>query len=627
MTREIEARLKVSAVDKTGAALKSVSSRLDQVNKRAAALNRQHSVLTRTAETSYAALARYAAPAVLAYGAKKALTDFADLERQLTRIGMTAGVSKQETDAALQSMQKQAKDLALPLDDAISALEVLTASGMDFKDAMAYLPSVLATTQATGAAAADMAQTTFQASNALKISAGEMQRVFDIINEAGKAGSFEAKDMATYLPSLANGFAALGYKGAEAISDLSAYMQTLRAHTADSSTAANQMQNILAKMYSEETANKFKKFGINLEAEMKKRTKAGQKPLEAFIELSREALGGDMTKLSRLFTDMQVQQGMLSLITDAETFRRVIDIINSSRVDGSVQRDNQRILGETKASLDRLAESWRQLQTAAGSAIAPVATPVIEGAVKDLDRYNARQRGMEKRGWSWRQRNLGVISEQTEMDLAYEGGYRDKNFVSDFWASRYGAGRDDPRRPKASRGRQNSPVVIPEFPGGGRNYTNRTLPASAAPIPGVRPPNVASTRSPLADLQQQYAQYGKGRELAEEFTSAIANMDVFRGVREKLEASTQQIGDQAAKSIADGGQEGAGFFDKAAASIVTAGNTAAQAIQNAVSNLQTATQRAQSLGANMGSRLPVNADTGRSMPPSANRPGSTGGQY
>lgn len=613
--KEIEARLKVSAVDKTGAALRSVSSRLAQVNRQAAALNRQQGVLSRTAETSFAAMARYAAPAVLAYGAKKALTDFADLERQLTRIGLTAGVSKTETDAALLSMQKQAKDLALPLDDAISALEVLTAAGMDFKDAMAYLPSVLATTQATGAAAADMAQTTFQASNALKISAGEMQRVFDIINEAGKAGSFEAKDMATYLPSLANGFAALGYKGAGAVADLSAYMQTLRAHTADSATAANQMQNILAKMYSEETANKFKDFGINLEAEMKKRVKSGQKPLEAFIELSRQALNGDLTKLSRLFGDMQVQQGMLSLITDAQTFRNVIEIINSSRVDGSVQRDNQRILGETKASLDKLAESWSQLQTAAGSAIAPAITPLMEGAVKDIDRYNARQRGMENRGYSWAKRNLGIFSAQDELDLAYEGGYRDPKFVGEYWASRYGAGADHPRRPKASRGRHNVPIVQAEFPGGGRG-----LP----PIPGARPSDIGRASSPLADVQRQYLEYGKGRSLAEEFTSAISNADVFRGVREKLEASTQQAGEQAGKSIAEGGREGASFFDSVADSIASGGQRAAQAIQSAVQGFETATQRAQRVGASMGAqagRPAVNADTGRSMPASANQPG------
>lgn len=618
MTREIEARLKVSAVDKTGAALKSVSNRLAQVNRQAAALNRQQGVLSRTAETSFAAMARYAAPAVLAYGAKKALTDFADLERQLTRIGLTAGVSKGETDAALLSMQKQAKDLALPLDDAISALEVLTAAGMDFKDAMAYLPSVLATTQATGAAAADMAQTTFQASNALKISAGEMQRVFDIINEAGKAGSFEAKDMATYLPSLANGFAALGYKGAGAIADLSAYMQTLRAHTADSATAANQMQNILAKMYSEETANKFKDFGINLEAEMKKRVKSGQKPLEAFIELSRQALDGDLTKLSRLFGDMQVQQGMLSLITDAQTFRNVIEIINSSRVDGSVQRDNQRILGETKASLDKLAESWSQLQTSAGKAIAPVATPLIDGAVKDLDRYNARQVGMEKRGYSWWQRNLGIYSAQDELDLAYEGGYRDPKFVGEYWQSRYGAGADDPRRPNASRGRHKVPIVQAEFPGGGRG-----LP----PIPGAKPGDNGQAASPLADVQRQYQEYGKGRSLAEEFTSAISNVDKFRGIAEKLEASTQQAGDQAGKAIAAGGQEGASFFDKAADNLASAGRSFAQSIQSAVQNLETATQRAQRIGASMGAqagRPAVNADTGRSMPPSANQPGGGG---
>ena len=64
--------------------------------------------------------------------------------------------------------------------------------------------------------------------------------------------------------------------------------------------------------------------------------------------------------------------------------------------------------------------------------------------------------------------------------------------------------------------------------------------------------------------------------------------------------------------------------DKTGAAIVNAGNTAAQAIQPAVSNLQTATQRAQSAGANMGARASANADTGRSMPPSANQPGGGG---
>lgn len=537
-----------------------------------------------------------------------AVKDFAELERQMTRIGLTAGVSKEETDDALQSMQQQAQKLALPLGDAISALEVMTAAGMDFKEAMSFLPSVLAATQATGAASAEMASTTFQAANALKITAGEMQHAFDMINEAGKAGSFEAKDMATYLPKLANGFAAIGYKGTDAISQLSAYMQTLRAHTADSSTAANQMENILSKMYSKETENKFRDFGINLEVEMKKRVAAGQKPLAAFIDLSRKALNGDLTKLSKLFGDTQVQQGMLSLITDAETFRRVIGIMNNSRVDGSVQRDNQRILGETQAKIEQLSGAMGRLKKNYGEAIADVTMPFIDSEVKASDRAAAVQRGMEKRGYNWFRRQLGTVDKDEGDQLAYEGGYRDEAFLAEYWAKRYGAGKDDPRRPKASTGRHNRPVTLSEFPGGGRNYTNKTLPASAAPVPGSRPAN-----NPVSDLQNQYREYGRGREAAQKISSEVANMDVFRGIRERLEQSGDNI-NQAARSISENGQE-AGNAIKGAGDSLVSGLLSAVRELNAVANkLQNIKITATTIGAQAGRGM-VNADTGRTFPP------------
>ncbi len=90
----------------------------------------------------------------------------------------------------------------------------------------------------------------------------------------------------------------------------------------------------------------------------------------------------------------------------------------------------------------------------------------------------------------------------------------------------------------------------PEFPGGAKGLPR---------IPGARPSNIGRAASPLADVQRQYLEYGKGRSLAEEFTSTISNADAFRGVRKKLEASTQQAGEQAA--------EGASFFDSVADSI------------------------------------------------------------
>jgi TP901 family phage tail tape measure protein len=644
--RKIKAELEFQGKDNTSAAFRSVAARMGQIEKQMSSFNRTSSEFTRRVqgiqratsasgkglqqvsaglETAGVALRAGVAglgAAAVGSGIKDSIVDFAALERQMSRIGMTAGVSKEETDAALQSMKAQAKDLALPLSEAVSALQVMTSAGLDFRQAMAFLPSVLATTQAAGASAADMASTTVQAAGALKISAGEMQRAFDIINEAGKAGSFEANDMARYLPGLANGFAALGYKGTEAVGELSAYMQTLRAHTADASTAANQMENILSKMNSDETRNRFKKFGINLEMEMKKRTAAGQKPLEAFIDIARKALNGDLSKISQLFGDMQVQQGMLSLVSDAETFRRVIAIINSARVDGSVQRDNQRLLGETQASIDRMAESWRQLKSSFGEGLAPIAVPIIDQEVKALDLHNARQRGMQKRGWSWARRQIGLMTGNEPLDLAYEGGYRDPAFLAEYWESRYGRGLDDPTRPKASRGRQNMPVVRPEFPGGGGRYTVRNLPTTGAPIPGARPAMpVTSTNAADAEAQRQRMQYGSGRQLAADQAAAIANANVFRVIQERIDRSAQE----SARATAEGGEKAGAAIKEGAQALDSAGGGLVQGLLSVVDNLRGLVRELGSTTVNvrnggaaiggMAGRPQVNADTGRTMPP------------
>ncbi|MCY1664595.1 phage tail tape measure protein [Rhizobium sp. SL86] len=670
--RKIKAEVEIGAKDNTDKAFKSVALRMGQVERQISKFNKTASEFNRKVESinratsgrangfawqqmkqvgsqmEAAAVAVRAGvagigAAAVGAGVKSAIVDFAALERQMTRIGLTAGVSKEETDEALQEMQRQAKALALPLSEVHDALQVMTSAGMGFKEAMAFLPSVLATTQAAGSSAAEMANTTVQAAGALKISANEMQRAFDIINEAGKAGSFEAKDMATYLPGFANSFAALGYTGTEAIGELSAYMQTLRAHTSNASKAATQMENILAKMNSEETRNRFKKFGINLEAEMKKRAAAGQKPLEAFIDLARKALKGDLSKISQLFGDVEYQQGMLSLIGDVETYRKVIAIINSSRVDGSVQRDNQRLLGETQATIDRLTESLNQLKTGIGAAIAPALQPLIDDELKKLDLSTALNAGKRKRGYSLAQQWNPFLTEEERMQLPYEGGYRDPAYVAEYWNWRYGRPEGDPSRPKASTGRQGVPVVLPEFPGGGRGYTVKTMPNGDAPIPIPRPSFAAGgARKPLfepglplaevqrqaaatpayvaTDLQAQYAAYGSGRQMAVDRMADLNGMNPFRGFAERLEAAsakTADSGEKAGQAI----EKGAQALDESGSSLVDGLRSVIADFRQAIRELgatKVQVSGASAAGAAMGGmpgKPAVNADTGRSMPP------------
>jgi TP901 family phage tail tape measure protein len=602
MTREIEARLRLSAVDRTGQVFKSVAGKMDQVNRRAGEFNKNQAAMARTQERM-AMIGRVGAVAgvALAAGARAAVVDFAAVERQMQRIGITADASAEQTKAAFQNLQQVTKQFAMPLADGIRALDTLVSSGLTLQDAMAFLPSVLATAQASGSATEDIANTAIKASSALKIQASEMQRAFDIMVAGGKAGQFELKDMASYIPELANSFSSLGYTGQDGLKELIALLQTLREDTGSASAAATQAQNIFGKMFSSDTAKKFSDFGIDLRKEMDAAKKSGEDAVSAFVRLSKEAVKGDLSKLPLLFTDQEFRLGMQSLMTSADSYEKFIAAVNSSKVDGTVMRDVGRVLTDTQSKIDQLAGSWDKLKLSMGETIAPAASAVMDSVSRGLDFNNAKDEGAKKRGYSWLKRNLGFTTEDDANDLAYEGGYRNEEWLKAYQQNRYSRGKV-----KSSTGRQGAPIVIPEFPGSS---------GSGIPVPMSRP-SAGPIVSPLSDMQRQYQQYGQGRQIAESFTSSAAGMNVFGPIEQRFET--------AAKSVADGGKEGADAINGSADKIRSAGTDAGSSIAAAAEKLSAAAQAI--AGALARSVMPsarsagVNADTGRSMPP-----GSTGG--
>lgn len=328
-----------------------------------------------------------------------AVKNFAGFEREMTRIGITAGATAQETVAAGDEVQRLAKQFALPLEEAISGLDTLTASGMDLQRAMAFLPSVLATAQASGAATADVANTIQKASATLGISAQDAQRAFDLMVAGGKAGQFELRDMAQYLPTLSGQFAALGYSGEDGLRKLIVLMQLMRERTGSSSEAATQLSNILQKVYSNETQNAFKKMGVDLEARMKEAVAGGEDALTAFTRITRETIGGDLTLLPKLFSDAQFQQGMLTLVQGADGLKRFDDALQD--VDGSTMEDLNRVLGDTQASLDKTSSSIDRFWKSAGNALAGPTSGVLDAVSNNLDYGEAIRKALEKQGMGY----------------------------------------------------------------------------------------------------------------------------------------------------------------------------------------------------------------------------------
>jgi len=633
VTREVEARLKISAVDKTGRVLQQVAGRMQQVNRQAAALNAQQSKLGRATASTMAVMTRYLAPAAVAAFSARALKDFAAVERQMTRIGITADAGAAETEEAFRRMQIVSKEMALPLDAAITAVDTLVSSGLSLKEAMDFLPSVLATAQASGSATEDIANTAIKASSALKIEASQMQRAFDIMVMGGKAGQFELKDMATYIPELANSFASLGYTGEEGLKQLIAMLQTIREDTGSASAAATQAQNIFGKMYNDDTAKKFAKFGIDLRKELKAARVQGEGAVQAFVRLSQEAIKGDLSKLPQLFTEQEFRLGMQSLITSADSWKSFLESVNSADVDGTVFRDLKRVTEDAQASLDRLSGSWDALMKRFGQKVAGVATPVIDSVVSATDKQDAIDRALTARGMGyWESQFHQVGLNQSEQDrLAIEGGFKDPAL-----RAKYEFGPALPEGWTAQK----------EFPGGG---------TGAIPVPGVRPTTIGGTSgrdrmtatmlARRAEIDYFNAHGGAVTKPADfgiatsrghgSYADRHAGMEpwtptrVFNGLKDFFSPQdAEPVGEALAQAAIQRMSSDASAVGSEMADVMRdALNAAAPQIGAAMAQAFAGIASTVKVGVNMtgGPSGRINADTGRTMPASIGMPASTGG--
>jgi TP901 family phage tail tape measure protein len=316
--------------------------------------------------------------------AVEAYKGFASFERRMSRVGLTADATAAQTARAAQVVKTVAKDLALPQEDVLQGLEGLVAAGRTLPDAMKFLPAVAKTAQASGAAVSDIASTADALGTSLKIPADQMERMFDYLVQQGKAGKFELKDMARYLPSIAPAAAAVGMAGVEGANKIAALLQVVRQGTGTAEEAAASVQNIFAKMESEETAKRFKKMGVDLRKEMKAARASGKDLLDVFVDLSERALKGDLSKLPQLFSDQEFARGMRALLSRRGELQRLIaDGLKNGL--GAVNRDVSKITTDAEASLQRLANAWSEAKMSfAEAGDAAGVTTFLQGLTAEL---------------------------------------------------------------------------------------------------------------------------------------------------------------------------------------------------------------------------------------------------
>lgn len=318
-----------------------------------------------------------AASAGMLYGAlSRPIAKATEFQSTLLDIAQKADMSDASMRALGDSINRLSRELGQSSTELAKGVDNLIGRGLDAARAMEILPIMAKTSAAYRSTVDDVSKASFSVIDNLKVPTGELTKALDIMAAAGKAGAFELRDMAIEFPSLTASAANLGMTGTTAVARLSAALQIARKGAGTSSEAATNAANLMQKIISPETTKKFKEFGIDIRAELKKTQEAGGDVFEMVAQQILKATKGDTSKIGDIFQDAQVQKFLIPLIANLEEYRRIRD--QALGADGVVEADFQRRVETAQAAFDRFNAAIERLQLSLGTALLPALTAVTD---------------------------------------------------------------------------------------------------------------------------------------------------------------------------------------------------------------------------------------------------------
>ena len=317
----------------------------------------------------------------LAFGqAIKSATEF---ESIISDIGKTSNASQKDLDAVAVAL----KDLSAPAKTNLAptvlarGIQDLVAQGLNLSDAVASIEALGKVATATNSELTDVTKTGFQLQSALKIRPDELKATFDALAFAGKAGAFELKDMAQFMPTIASAATSLGITGKQGAISLAAMMQMVRKDAPGAAEASTRLTDALLKMTAPDAAKNFKKFGVDIEKVLKDAVKNGINPMDAAVKELARVTGGDPFKLSQIFGDKEAKLALMSLMKYREEYEKLKASAGGAAAAGTVQGDFEKSLKTFQGQLNSLKAASEVAAISLGAALLPVLTKLITAAL------------------------------------------------------------------------------------------------------------------------------------------------------------------------------------------------------------------------------------------------------
>lgn len=217
-------------------------------------------------------------------------------------IAIKGGIAGRPEEAQMsEQIRASAAQSGMARNDLANAVNTLVAGGMDVAEAVKLAGATARFTIGQNADAGDTAKLVLALRQAGIVDPKGIERALGTVSVAGDKGSFEAKDMAKFFPGLMPQMTAFGLSGERATLELSAMLQTQMRAAGSADEAANNLANLLGKLTSNDTIDKFKEQGIDIQGSMMRAIAAGLDPVTAFISIvQKAATASDPAKAKQL---------------------------------------------------------------------------------------------------------------------------------------------------------------------------------------------------------------------------------------------------------------------------------------------------------------------------------------
>ena len=301
------------------------------------------------------------------------LRNFADTDRRLTRLGISADKTKEQITIIYSDVQDVSIKTRIDDKELVGFLETVNAMTGDIEFGIKNLKSAALTIAGTGSSGESVGALFAQFQKYGINDDKNSTLAMDVLNRLGKEGAYELKDLAEKAGPSLSLYAAAGGRGVKGIKDVGVVMESAMDATGNRDTAATLVENFIREVQNPKIATALEKKGVKI------RDKDGKLKYslpELLMMLSEgSARGGKKSGKGQLgeLMDVGFTQTSLDLISGVssqkgqENLRRYNAVI----ADGaSIQKDATYAAQDFTSALQSLNTTW--LKFANGNLAEPV---------------------------------------------------------------------------------------------------------------------------------------------------------------------------------------------------------------------------------------------------------------